>query len=560
MLTTITLAQVNYESTNNSVYRFLERMSGNGIIQLNEEIKPFSRMYIAEKLKEIADNIGIRHQKSDIGNRKVKAGSRRLEVGSQSKDKISELEMEDLNFYIREYSSELRGLGFDLSRYEAKKKPIDFGTDYFGFDKYNRFRLFSYDTDQFGIFADPVLSYEYNLFKDGSSWSYSNGLSIHGYLGSHVGFDLKFYDNHPRGDNLNSGRNFSPETGYEFIVGKGTGFDFDRMNASLNFSWNYVTLSIGKDFNYYGSGENGKLILSDKAPSFPNLKLEVWPTRWLRFSYIHGLLNSRILDSTTLRFNPRRNHISTVEKYFVAHMLSITPFKFINFSIGESVIYSDRFQPIYLIPIAFFRFADHYLTDPDENAGNAQLFSSFWYKNYLVRTKFYGSIFIDELSTYNSSNPQAVGYNIGLKSIDPLIPESELTIEYTRINPFVYFHSDSAQTYANYGYEMGHWIGSNADQIYISFTKRILRGLNLNLSYGYVRKGSEEDFKDPRYQSDQHFLWGIKTFYTFYNISMHYEIIQSFFLKLDYSISTIKKEQTAGRNNNSFVFSIGYGL
>lgn len=533
------VAQTNYEPVSSSVYTFLERMSGKGLIQLNEEIKPFSRQYLARRIQNL--ELKIQNEK-------------------EANIKISKIEHEELEFYIREFAAELKKLEFDLLEYESHHKLIDLGYDNLGFDKFNRFRLYSYESDQFGIFADPILSYEYHSVEEGNWWSYSNGIKLHGYLGNNVGFDLQFYDNHPRGDGIDFDRIFTPETGYEFDVVKGDGLDYDRLNANLNFSWEFITLSLSKDFNYYGSGEDGKLILSDKAPSFPSLKIEVYPTDWLKFSYIHGSLHSQVLDSSTFRFSPHRNHISTVEKYFVSHMLSITPYTFLNFSFGESVIYSDKFEPIYLIPIAFFRFADHYLTDPDENAGNAQLFGSFWYKNYWLKTKFYGSIFIDELTTYEEDYPEAVGYNIGLKSIDPLIPESELVVEYTRINPFVYFHADSAQTYWNYGYEMGHWIGSNADEIFVSFRKRILRGLNLDFWYRYIRKGSEEDFEEPRYQSTQNFLWGDKTYYKFYGIKAAYEITHGFFATLLYENANIQSDHNSSSKNSNFTFTLKYGI
>ncbi|MFZ1290140.1 MAG: capsule assembly Wzi family protein [Melioribacteraceae bacterium] len=543
-LFTSAFAQVNFEPVTSSVYSFLERMSSKGIIQTNEEIMPFSRMEIAEKLLLIHNSKFSLPAEERIQN-----------------SKITNIEKVELEFYIREFSVELKKLGLDLNDYEAKRKLIDFKNDKFGFDKYNRFRLFSYSDNNFGLFIDPVLSYSYNSFKDGNSWNYSNGLKLYGNFGSSIGFDLQFYDNHPRGDNLDRYRNFSNQTGYEFQPSVKGGFDFDRMNANFTYSWDWGFLSIGKDFNYYGSGENGKIILSDKAPSFPFIKLEAEYADWFKFSYIHSYLNSQIIDSANIRTGQLRDHYPKVEKYFVAHMFSFTPYKNLNFSLGESVVYSDRFEPIYLIPVSFFRLADHYLTDPDESAGNAQLFASIWYKNYWLRTKFYGSVFIDELSASHSEYPQAVAYNFGFKTIDPIILESELCVEYSRINPFVYFHADEAQTYASYGYEMGHWMGSNADQLFLSFKKRITRGLEFNLYYSIIRKGDEESFDEERYQDKHTFLWGDKNEITEYGAEINYEILHSLFVKAKYNYIDEKLNSKLLLYEGSlFGFSIGYGM
>ncbi|MBK8946917.1 MAG: hypothetical protein IPM32_16835 [Ignavibacteriae bacterium] len=534
---TSSFAQVNYEPVSNSVYEYLERLSNKGVIQLNEEILPFSRKYIAEKIKQ-------------IGDRKLESGNR-----------ISEIEGKELEFYIREYAPELERIGFDLKDYVATNKLIDLKSNNFGFDKYNRFRLFSYNSKDFGLFLDPILSYSYTSYKNGNSWSYSSGLRLFGNFSNNIGFELQFSDNHPRGDYLDRNQDFSRLTGYEFQPGTKGGFDFDQMNANLTYSWNWGSITLGKDYNYYGSGEDGKLILSDKAPSFPFVKIEADYSHWFKFSYIHSSLNSQIIDSSEIREGTLRDHFPKVEKYFVAHMFSFTPFQSLNISLGESVVYSDKFEPIYLIPVAFFRIADHYLTDPDESAGNAQLFASIWYKNFWLKTKFYGSLFIDEFSTYNNEYPQAAAYNLGFKSIDPIIPESELIFEYTRINPFVYFHADEVQTYQNYGYDLGHWIGSNADQIYLSFKKRILRGLDFNLFYSFIRKGSEESFDEPRYQDKHSFLWGDKNEVTEYGAEISYELVHGFHIRTMYSYFDEKlKNKLLIFNGNLFSFSVGYGM
>ncbi len=49
----ITHAQTTYEPLYNDVYPFLSRLSQKGIIQLDDQIKPLSRKYIAEKLIEL---------------------------------------------------------------------------------------------------------------------------------------------------------------------------------------------------------------------------------------------------------------------------------------------------------------------------------------------------------------------------------------------------------------------------------------------------------------------------------------------------------------------------
>ena len=53
---TIVKAQVVYTPLYSNVYDFLERMSIKQIIKLDDEVKPYSRVYIASLLKKIENN------------------------------------------------------------------------------------------------------------------------------------------------------------------------------------------------------------------------------------------------------------------------------------------------------------------------------------------------------------------------------------------------------------------------------------------------------------------------------------------------------------------------
>ena len=190
----------------------------------------------------------------------------------------------------------------------------------------------------------------------------------------------------------------------------------------------------------WGSGVSGQLILSDKAPSFPYIKLELKPVKWLKFVYFHGWLESGIIDSSTIRYNAvkGRNSYLPVGKYIASHILSLYPWANFSFSLGESIIYSDRLQPVYFIPILFFRAVDHYMQDSSNTGSNAQIFGNLVYKYAPYRLKFYSTLYIDELSlteALKGGSRSDIGYTVGIQSVDPVISNSIFTIEYTKISP-----------------------------------------------------------------------------------------------------------------------------
>ena len=56
-LSYMTFAQVVYEPLNRDIYPFLSRLSQKSIIVFNDQIRPVSRKYIAEKLLEASQNL-----------------------------------------------------------------------------------------------------------------------------------------------------------------------------------------------------------------------------------------------------------------------------------------------------------------------------------------------------------------------------------------------------------------------------------------------------------------------------------------------------------------------
>ncbi len=255
---------------------------------------------------------------------------------------------------------------------------------------------------------------------------------------------------------------------------------------------------------------------------------------------------SKVLDPSTYRqTGGTRYHIQVVDKFYVSHIISLLPFKDLRFSIGESVIYSDRFESIYLVPVLFFRIADHYLTYKDEAAGNAQLFSSLSYNIPGINIRLDATIYIDELSLVKyASRPLSFAYSFGAFVSGLGFDNLDLQLEYTRINPFAYQHSDDAQTYASYGYQLGHWIGSNADQlftrlVYFPFSRSIVRA-----EFEYTRKGDFVDISEPIYQDHQTFLYGGKSYYFSTGLSFSYEILNNLFYEF-----SVTNSNAWGANN-----------
>lgn len=525
------LPQYIIKNRYNNVYDFLESLRLRGIIHYNSEIKPVQRIKLAGYL---------------------------LEANAQ-RDKLTLAESYLLERFLLEFELEIKKISGDKL---TESKFFITG---------KRLRLFEYVSPDFSIYADPVLSIEAGSFYDKSLIVRRNGFTLDGYIKENWSYSVKFFDNEESGHNLDKSKRFTRNSAVSISKEKNNSFEYDEVTASVAYTWSDGSISVNKDYLTFGSGNFGKIILSDKAPPFPFIRFDFYPVEWLSFFYFHGFLQSNVPDSNTFRYNsvPGRTTILEVPKYIAFHSFSFYPTDYLAFTLGESIVYSERIQPIYFIPVMFFRVADHYLgTDNASATGNAQMFLDASYLNKDIQTKFYSSLFIDELSfnsLFEGGNLSAIGYTVGAESYN-ILPMMKFYLEYTRINPFVYMNSVDAQLYSNDGYKMGHWIESNGDIFSFGIKKIFNAAISAELNLWYFRKGKTEAAVEQYSSPYPEFLYGVKRYEKGLEINMRYSPVLPVNVELNYLFTDVSDEEM-GRTQqfklgkkNSFIIKLSYQM
>jgi hypothetical protein len=538
LLSIPSFAQDQSLSDNRGIYTFLINLSIKGHIIVNDETLPWSRQYIADKLIEA---VSVRSS-------------------------LSEIEKKELDFYLDEYNSEIK---------RTKNESVAPELKYLSFDKPDRFRFFHYSDSLMNFYAEPVLGFGMDHEYSENQTAKHTGINVYGSLANSFYFKTFYSDHQEDGTYLDVDRRFTDKTGFTFRNRFKGSIQYDFVNAEMTYAWKWGEVGIAKDYMQWGSGERGQLIFSTKAASFPFFKLKVSPAPWFDFMYIFGFLQSDVVDSSTIRGDIKfeRLHYSPVSKYIVSHLFTFHPFYNLSFSFGESVIYSDKIEPIYFIPIIPFRISEHYVMNQEENeGGNAQMFADVRYKIPSLKSMLYASLFIDEMSfktmfKNNGSDPTEAAYTLGASILDPVLPGSNLIFEYTKIAPYIYMHPDNAQTYANYNYQLGHWIGSNSDLIYSAYEQKIMRGLKIKFWGEYIRKGkTEKSAADLTFDPYPQFLHGPRKNVTDYGITASWEPYYSLILSVNYQHSIISDEDNERTpiyqlgSRNVLGVSLSYGL
>ena len=306
------------------------------------------------------------------------------------------------------------------------------------------------------------------------------------------------------------------------------GGDYSEIRAGIKaYSW-WGSIGLVKDNLQWGDSYRSANIFSGRAPSFPMIELKLKPCSWFRLDYIHGWLVSNVIDSTNYFVEEQytdstaRVHYRPKNKFIAANMLTFTPVRGLDLSIGNSIVYSENnVQAAYFIPIAFYKSLDHLLTKglAIENQ-NSQLFFNVSTRN-LKYTHFYASVFIDEIkfARFKPSNPEnnPISWKVGGVLSNWPIKNLTLNAEYTRTNILNYKHSIDVLSYTSNGYNLGHYLGDNAEELYVALAYKPIRGLTLKLhylmakkynDYKYMRKGvfdiiSQKPFDEKVWRNDE---------------------------------------------------------
>jgi hypothetical protein len=528
-------AQTVFENHNSEVYQFLGRMSQKGLVEFNDLILPLDRNTITKSLIELQKNTNL----------------------------LSLIEKQELTFYLQEYVP----IPFTKGGVEQ--------TSFFKKDANGRFRSFQAVNTNFYITAEPLIQAASTNYNKINFTQKAIGVQLWGKIGNHIGFQFSTKDVSENRDGFSSDAKIynGPRTGFVNLIYDETSkkLNYNETIANIGYSWKNGSINIGQNFMLWGYGENGRIVLSDKAPVSPYIRIDYQPLKWLKFNYAHFSLNSSIIDSsTTYSFNNTvygGTRITFVPKFLATHSITLTPTKGFDISFGESMVYSDKINPALLIPIMYFKAVDNNQSNYNPLAGNnGQLFFQMSLKNKPKNTHLYSTLFIDEIRIAEMFNPSKsrnqLGYNIGGAITDFVMPYITVYAEYTKVLPSVYGNLNPAQTYTSYGANLGDWMGNNFDRLLFGAKYTPIAKLKIDARFQFIRKGAQTTVDQQYLDSPQptflfNKLYNQRELY----LNGSYEIKNNIYIKANFrTINTIYPNQITNSIFNSYSFGVNFGL
>jgi hypothetical protein len=450
---TVLHSQTAYQHiSDENIYSFIDDLASLQLIEINSVIKPYSREQISKWLVQ-ADTL---------------------------KSQLSKPQQARLTVFLQEYALEAGHLKTGKATIYQKDSTLSL---------HLLPPEFTWRDPFFRAIIRPVYGITYYSNSNASFYQSYGGLEGIAYMGKRWCGYASLRDNHNSFEPMAKPSFLTQEAGGNYK----NGTDFSEMRGGITYTWKWGTFGFIKDNLQWGDATNGSNILSGRTPSFPMIKLHLNPVKWFKFEYFHGWLISQVIDSSRSYNTPNGFRAVFRQKYIAANMYTFIPFKRLNVSIGNTIIYSDvPVQPAYLIPFFFFKSVDHTLNRGIENQNSSLFFNVS--SRQIKHLHLFVSIFVDEFSKDRVTDPARtnfISYKGGLAVTGWPVKDIFFATEFTRTTPLTYKHRIPATTYESNLFNLGHYLRDNSQDIFAVIRYSPWKTLQLKASYLLAVHGNE---------------------------------------------------------------------
>jgi len=270
---------------------------------------------------------------------------------------------------------------------------------------------------------------------------------------------------------------------------------YNQLRGGFSYSWGWGSVGFQKEHLTWGDHYHAPNILDlrHNTPSYPMIAMEIRTGNRFSFHYHHGWLNSMLIRDTITFDPPHPDRYEYHNKYFAGNMFTVMPLDGLHLSAGNSIIYSASNMYIgNFIPIMIFRAMEPAQAESDGLLNNTMAFFNVSSRQ-IRHLHLYASWFTNSFKFSRLGDSGRTNYNstkLGGRLNNWPVPDTDLTVEYTFTMPKTFEHRTPIITYAHKNFNMGHYLGPNANDLYASIGMKPWRGLSLRICYNQAKKGN----------------------------------------------------------------------
>ncbi len=312
----------------------------------------------------------------------------------------------------------------------------------------------------------------------------------------------------------------------------------------------WISAQWGLNKAWWGPGWRGALILSDNSAPMDNIKLSssYGP---LKYTYFMAILR----ESMFKEYHP---------KYISAHRIEFLPYRGINIGLSEVVVFADRLEVRYLNPLISFQ-----SMQAEDNKNNGLIGMDFDV-TLIPSIEFYGELMVDDIQLQKGKKLlRTWGSKYGILAggywVDPIgLKDSDIRAEYAFVNQYAYTHRYNAINYTHQGSVIGHWMGTDADNLWLKIGHWFTDKLHVSMTYERERHG-EGDVNSPGKDADLskywEFLSGVTELTHSFSARLLYSSIGRYSTSIEYTYSqhrNVGHERSADGEGHQLVISTEY--
>lgn len=254
---------------------------------------------------------------------------------------------------------------------------------------------------------------------------------------------------------------------------------------ALGISEYYFSAAIAR--THYGSFFDDSIFISKNAVHQGQFNFVVNKPKW---SYNHTFLCLTSTDDFKGNKNPK--------KFLSLHSLDIRPLSWLSFGIVDSMIYGDRFEPIYFLPFSVF-FISQGLYDFPDNSLIGLTSTIRPYEGISLDMALYADdLGFNEIVRFKKDAKWRMAGQFGFSYTMPKTHWfTFIKLDYTFITPYTYTHASSYRSdlpnyssYTHAGQALATNLAPNSDRLSLKLKFRPKHGINLDLFNTFIRHGN----------------------------------------------------------------------